>query len=68
MFNVCPFDYTAFAVSGKVEIEPTGLTTPVGWLSSHQLTVISLSAIVVSSKFLVVFLSCYVAFWIFLWV
>ena len=25
--NVCPFDYTAFAVSGKVGIPLTGLTT-----------------------------------------
>ena len=29
-FNVCPFDYTAFAVSGKVGIPLIGLTTPVG--------------------------------------
>ena len=31
--NACPFDYTAFAVSWKVEILLSGLTTPVGWLS-----------------------------------
>ena len=30
--NVCPFDYTAFAVSGKVGYPLNGLTTPVGWL------------------------------------
>ena len=29
---MCPFDYTAFAVSGKVGIPLTGLTTPVGLL------------------------------------
>ena len=28
--NVFPFDYTAVAVSGKVERSQTGLTTPVG--------------------------------------
>ena len=28
--NVCPFDFTAVAVSGKVERSLTGLTTPVG--------------------------------------
>ena len=28
--NVCPFDYTAVAVSGKVERPWTGLRTPVG--------------------------------------
>ena len=28
--NACPFDYTAFATSGKVRIPWTGLTTPVG--------------------------------------
>ena len=44
--NVCPFDYTAFAVSGKVGIPETGLTTPVGWLSLSQLTVLSRSTIV----------------------
>ena len=57
--NVCPFDYTAFAVSGMVGIPLTGLTTPVGW----QLTVLSRSAIVVKSKILVAFLCCHVAFW-----
>ena len=29
-FNVCPFDYTAFTVSGKVGIPLTGLPTLVG--------------------------------------
>ena len=33
------FGYTAFAVSGKVEIPQIGLATPVGWLSLLQLTV-----------------------------
>ena len=42
-----PFDYTAFAVSGKVGILQTGLTTSVGWLLLLQLTVLSRSAIVV---------------------
>ena len=31
ILNVCPFDYTAVAVSGKVERSKTGLTTPVWW-------------------------------------
>ena len=47
------FDYTAVAVSGKVERSLTGLTTPVGLLLFLQLTVLSQSAIVVLSKFLV---------------
>ena len=29
MLNVCPFDFTAFAVSEKVGYPLTGLTTPV---------------------------------------
>ena len=37
----CPFDYTAFVVSGKVGIPLTGLTTPVGWLSLPQVIVLS---------------------------
>ena len=45
--NVCPFEYTAFVVSGKVGIPYTGLITPVGWLSLPKLTVLSRSAIVV---------------------
>ena len=51
---VCPFDYTALAVSGKVGYLLTGLTTPVGWLLLLQLTVLSRSAIAV----LVAFLYC----------
>ena len=39
--NVCPSDYTAAAVSGKVGISLTGLTTPVEWLSLPQLTVLN---------------------------
>ena len=34
IFNVCPFDYTALAVSGKVWYPLTGLTTPIAWISS----------------------------------
>ena len=34
--NVRPSDKTAFAVSGKVGIPLTGLTTPVAWLSLPQ--------------------------------
>ena len=63
--NVCPFDYTVVAVSGKVVNSQTGLTTPVGWLLLLQLTVLSRSALVVQWKFLVAFSCCYVAFWIF---
>ena len=66
--NVCPFDCTAVAVSGKVERSLTGLTTPVGWLLSLQLTVLGRSAILVWSKILVALLCCHVAFWIVLWV
>ena len=44
--NVCPVDYTAFAVSGKVGYPLTGLITPVGLLLLLQLTVLSRSAIV----------------------
>ena len=50
---MCPFDYKAFVVSGNVGIPQTGLITPVGWLSSPQLTVLSRSSIAVYSKFLV---------------
>ena len=32
LLNVCPFDYTAVTVSGKVGYPLTGLPTPVGWL------------------------------------
>ena len=31
---MCPFDYTAVAVSGKVERLKTGLTTPIAWMLS----------------------------------
>ena len=34
--NVCPFDYTAFAVSVKVECSYTSLTTPVGFTTVTQ--------------------------------
>ena len=40
---MCPFHYTAVAVSGKVGYPLTGLTTSVWWLSL-QLTVLSRSA------------------------
>ena len=45
--NVCHFDYTPVAVSGKVEPSKTGLTTPVGWLLLLQLTILSQPAIFV---------------------
>ena len=50
----------AVAVRGKVGIPLTGLTTPVGWLSLPQLTVLSRSAKVVQSVVFggVVVLSC----------
>ena len=32
--NVCPFDYTAFAVSGEIGIPLTGQTTPIEWMLS----------------------------------
>ena len=44
---MCPFDYKAVVVSGKVEHSSTGSTTPVGWLLLLLLTVLSQSAIVV---------------------
>ena len=47
LLNVCPFDYTAFVVSGKVRNPFTGLITPVGKLLLLQLTVIRRPAIVV---------------------
>ena len=46
-FYVCPFDYTAFAVSEKVGYPKSGLTTSVEWLLLIQLTVLSRPAIVV---------------------
>ena len=36
----CPFDYTAFAVSLKVGIPLTGVTTLVGWLASRSAIVV----------------------------
>ena len=39
----------------RVGIPSTGLTTPVGWLSLHQLTVLSRSEIVMLLKFFVAF-------------
>ena len=32
--NMCPFDYAAFVVSGKIRIPLTGLTTPIDWIVS----------------------------------
>ena len=40
LINVCPFDYTAVALSWKFRYPFTGFTTPVGWLLLHQLTVL----------------------------
>ena len=31
---MCPFDYTAVAVSGKVELSLTSFTTPIAWMLS----------------------------------
>ena len=61
ILNVSPFDYIAFAVSGNVRIH--GLTTPVWWLLLLQLIVLSRSAIVVISKFLVAFCVVTLIFW-----
>ena len=41
LLNICHLNYTAFAVSGNFGISLTGLTTPVGWLSLLQVTVLS---------------------------
>ena len=59
--DVCPFDSTTVAVSGKVG-PVNRLTTPVGWLLSFQLTVLSRSAIAVLSNFFVSSL-CIFDFW-----
>ena len=64
--NVCPFNYTAFAVSGKVGTPLTGLSTSVRWLLLLKLTVLHRSAIVVLSKFWVAFLHSHFAIWNFL--
>ena len=45
--HVRAFDYTIDVLSGRVGIPLTGFTTPDGWLSLPQLTVLSRSAIVV---------------------
>ena len=37
--NVCPFDYTAVVVSGKVGRPNIGLTTPVAWMLSVTIAV-----------------------------
>ena len=37
--NVCHFDYTSSVVAGKVDLQLTELTTPVGWKLVLQLTV-----------------------------
>ena len=47
IFKCVFFLLHSFAGSGKIVIPYTGLTTPVGWLSLPQLTVLSRSAIVV---------------------
>ena len=44
---MCPFNYTVVAVSGKVERSLIGLTTPVGWLMSLQLTVLNQDGVIV---------------------
>ena len=52
---------------GKIGIPQTGLTIPVGRLSLLQQTVLSRSAIVVLSRFLVASLCCSIAFCVFCW-
>ena len=42
-WDICPFEYTAVAVSRKVGIPYIGLTTPVGWLLLLRHTVLSQS-------------------------
>ena len=37
--NVCPFDYTAVSVSGKVGRPSTGLTNPIAWVLSVTIAV-----------------------------
>ena len=67
---MCPFNSTAFAVSGKdfkVGIPLTGLITPAGWLTLFQLTVLSRYAIVVLSKLLVAFCVVTLLFGFFCW-
>ena len=36
---MCPFDYTVVAVSGKVGILLTGLTTPIEWMLSDAILI-----------------------------
>ena len=63
---MCPFDYTAVAVSGNVESSLTGLSTPAGMVvvnpTDRPKSVHSRCEIDV----LVGFLCWHVAFWIFL--
>ena len=56
LLNVCPFDYTAFAVNGKVRIPYTGLTTQDGLLSLLNPTALSRSTIVEKLTFLMALL------------
>ena len=56
--NVCPFDYTDFAVTGKLVIVLNGLSTPVGWVTIIELSVLNRFAIFVFSMVLVLF--CFV--------
>ena len=58
--NVCPFDYTAFAVSGKVGIHTSWVA--IVTLTDRPKSVRNRCVIEV----LVVFLCCHVAIWIFL--
>ena len=46
-FNVCPFDYTAFAISGKVGIDPVNQFNHTSWVAIFTPTDRPKSAIVV---------------------
>ena len=63
---MCPFNYTAVAGSGMF-VPINRLTTPVGWLYSLRLTVLSRSAIVVQSNFWWRFCVANLALWYFCW-
>ena len=39
LINVCPFDYKAFAVSGKVGIPLTAFNTPIEWMLSVAISI-----------------------------
>ena len=43
--NVCPFDYTIFAVSGKIGIPKIGLTTPVVTVGSCRYSICTVAVV-----------------------